>query len=152
MSRGYFGIGIYHGKTEHNIGVLMRSAHLFGASFVFTVGPRYRRTASDTPHMTRHTPMFNFATVDDLVKHLPLGCPLVGVELDPRAVPLTEYEHRERACYLLGAEDHGLPRSVLDACHDVVQVESLRPESMNVSVAGSLILHHRHTSRRLAHV
>jgi hypothetical protein len=34
--RGYFGIGIYHGKTEENIGTLWRSAYAYGADFVFT--------------------------------------------------------------------------------------------------------------------
>lgn len=147
MSRGYFGIGIYHGKTEHNIGTLWRSAHLFGAAFVFTVGRRYQQQATDTPKTPRHTPLFHFDTVDDLHAHLPHGCPLVGVELDPRAVMLTDFAHPERACYLLGAEDHGLPISVLDRCHQVVQVETLRPQSLNVAVAGSLLLHSRHTSR-----
>ena len=29
--RGYFGIGIFHGKTETNIGTLWRSAAILGA-------------------------------------------------------------------------------------------------------------------------
>lgn len=147
MTRGYFGIGIWHGKTEHNIGTLWRSAHLYGASFIFTVGPRYKMQASDTPKVRRHTPLFEFADIDDLHAHLPYSCPLVGVELDPRAVPLGEFAHPERACYLLGAEDHGLPLAVLDRCHSVVQIETALPQSMNVAVAGSLVLHARHTSK-----
>lgn len=143
MSRGYFGIGIWHGKTEHNIGTLWRSAHLYDAAFIFTVGQRYKMQASDTPKTRRHTPMFEFASIDDLIAHLPYSCPLVGVELDPRAEPLDSFRHPERACYLLGAEDHGLPKAVLDRCHSIVQIETPRPESMNVAVAGSLMLHHR---------
>lgn len=42
MKRGYFGIGIYHTKNVLNVGTLWRSAHNFGASFIFTVGMRYR--------------------------------------------------------------------------------------------------------------
>lgn len=151
MSRGYFGIGIWHGKTEHNIGTLWRSAHLYGAAFIYTVGQRYKMQASDTPKTRLHTPLFEFATIDDLVEHLPYSCPLIGVELDPRAQSLSRFSHPERACYLLGAEDHGLPLSVLDRCHGVVQIETVMPQSLNVAVAGSLILHHRHTSRSVVH-
>lgn len=145
MTRGYFGIGIVNGKTEANIGSLWRAATLYEAAFVFTVGSRYKRQASDTPNTPRHTPLFEFQAMDDLLAHLPYGCPLVGVELDPRAVPLTEFKHPERACYLLGAEDHGLPLSVLDRCHMLVQIESALPASMNVACAGSLLLHNRFT-------
>lgn len=145
--RGYFGIGIYHGKTKHNIGTLWRSAYLYEASFIFTVGRRYQKQASDTPNTRQHVPLFEFDTIDDLVAHLPFSCPLVGVELDPRAVPLGKFTHPERAAYLLGAEDHGLPLSVLDRVHHVVQIETPRPQSHNVAVAGSLLMHHRHMSR-----
>ncbi|MCP6423623.1 hypothetical protein NL463_30385, partial [Klebsiella pneumoniae] len=77
----------------HNIGSLWRSAHLYGASFIFTVGRRYQMQASDTPKTRRHTPMFEFRDIDDLVAHLPYSCPLIGVELDPRAMPLTSFAH-----------------------------------------------------------
>lgn len=144
MTRGFWAIGVYHTKTEVNVGTLWRTAHLYGAAFVFTVGKRYQRQSSDTPKTPLHTPLFHYADVEDLLDHLPWSAPLVGIELDPRAVSLPDYEHRERSVYLLGAEDHGLPMDVLDACHDVVQVPSLLPRSMNVAVAGSLVAYDRH--------
>lgn len=146
--RGYFAVGISHPKHEVNVGTLLRSATLYGAAFVFTVGKRYREQASDTPRTPLHTPLFHFADVDDLHAHLPHSAPLVGVELDPRAVLLGEFAHPERAVYLLGAEDHGLTAHERDRCHHLVQVESLRPQSMNVSVAGSLLLYTRHMARQ----
>lgn len=145
--RGYFGIGIYHGKTEANIGTLWRSAYLYDAAFVFTVGRRYSRQASDTPNTRLHVPMFEYETVDDLVNGLPWSCPLIGVELDPRAVEMGRFHHPERAAYLLGAEDNGLPQHVIDRCHSLVRIDTPRPMSHNVAVAGSLLLHHRHTTR-----
>lgn len=153
MTRGYFGVGIYHGKHEVNFGTLWRSAYLYDAAFIFTVGQRYRRRqASDTPNTRRHVPLFQFDTVDDLHAHLPFGCPLVAVEMDPRAVPLGQFEHPHRAAYLLGAEDRGLPLSVLDRAHHIVQIETAKPQSHNVAVAGSLVLHDRHLSRARAEV
>lgn len=119
---------------------------MFGAAGVFTVGMRYRPRASDTMRTPTHTPLVHFQDVGDLIEHLPYGCPLVGVELDPRADELGSFAHPERAAYLLGAEDHGLPAGIRDRCHRLVQVETALPESLNVAAAGAILLHHRHTS------
>ncbi len=35
---GYFGIGIYGPKMTKNIGTLWRTADIFGADFMFTIG------------------------------------------------------------------------------------------------------------------
>lgn len=143
-ARGFFGIGIVNGKTEANIGTLWRTAHAYEAAFIFTVGSRYKRQASDTPNTPRHTPLFEFADMDALLAHLPYGSPLVGVEMDPRAQVVSEFTHPERACYLLGAEDHGLSPKVLDRCHLLTQIETPLPWSLNVSTAGALVLADRH--------
>ena len=146
MTRGYFAIGISHGKTVQNIGSLWRSAQLFGAAFCFTVGKRYRWQASDTTKAWRHIPLIDFATIDDLRAHVPMDCLLVGVELDARAVPIEEFTHPPRAVYLLGAEDNGLSRAERDACHRLVQLPGER--SMNVSNAGTLTMYARHLDVR----
>lgn len=145
--RGFFAIGVWHPKTAANIGTLWRHATIYGAAFVFTVGRRYQPQASDTTTTPRHTPLFHFDDIADLRAHLPWSAPLVGVELDPRAVSLTGYVHPERAVYLLGAEDHGLPPAVTDECHALVQIPTPAPWSMNVSVAGTLVLHDRNIKR-----
>lgn len=146
--RGFFGVAVYRPKTEANIGSLWRSASAFGASFLATVGRRYpTRQASDTTNARQHVPLFHYPSMDDLLEHLPFSCPLVGVELDPRATELGAYRHHERALYLLGAEDHGLPPSVLDQCHDLVQIPTVISWSMNVACAGAVVLSHRHLAR-----
>jgi tRNA G18 (ribose-2'-O)-methylase SpoU len=142
--RGFFAVGVWHPKRDVNIGSLWRSATLYGAAFVFTVGARYERQASDTPKTPQNIPLHHYRDVNDLVTHLPWSCPLVGVELDPRATELTGYRHPARAAYLLGAEDHGLPPQVVDRCHDLVVVPTLRSFFHNVAVAGALVLHDRH--------
>jgi tRNA G18 (ribose-2'-O)-methylase SpoU len=144
LARGYFAVGIYHPKTGANVGSLWRSASLFGASYVFTVGRRYQLQASDTPNTARRIPLHHFSDVGDLVRHLPTGCPLVGVELDERAEPLRRFVHPERGAYLLGAEDAGLPAAVLDRCHFLTRIEYPAPEPMNVACAGSVVLHDRY--------
>jgi tRNA G18 (ribose-2'-O)-methylase SpoU len=150
FDRGYFGVAVYQPKTEANIGSLWRSASAFGAAFIATVGRRYQtRQASDTTYASKHIPLLNFPTMDDLLGHLPNSCPLVGVELDTRAKSLNTYHHRERALYLLGAEDRGIPPKVLDMCHDLVQIPTVTPWSINLACAGSILLASRHTSHLL---
>lgn len=147
MMRGYFGIGIYHPKHEANVGGLWRSASLYGAAFIFTIGERYQKQATDTSRTPFHTPLFHFESIDDLITHLPHAAPLIGVELDERAQMLPGFWHPERAVYLLGAEDRGLPPEVLDRCHKVVQIPSLGEASMNVASAGTVLLYDRHVKR-----
>lgn len=143
-NRGFFGIGVWHPKTEQNIGTLLRTAYLYDAAFVFTVGRRYRQQASDTPKTPYQMPLLHYTDIDDLIEHLPHAAPLVGVELDPRASRLDKFAHPESAVYLLGAEDHGLPQDVIDKCHHLVVLDSVRPQSMNVATAGSIVIYDRH--------
>jgi tRNA G18 (ribose-2'-O)-methylase SpoU len=139
--RGYFGIGVERSKSPVNVGTLWRSAGILGASFIFTLGKRYPKQASDTIKAWRHIPLWEFADLDDLYAHLPYDCQLVGVEMDDRAKLLSEFNHPERAVYLLGAEDNGLKRETLDRCHGLVRLPG--DYSLNVAVAGSIVLYDR---------
>jgi tRNA G18 (ribose-2'-O)-methylase SpoU len=136
-------IGVYHPKYEVNLGTLWRAAHLFGASQIFTIGMRYKPQASDTSKAWRHIPLITYPDLDAFQACRPFRAPLVGVELTPEAVPVHEFEHPKQAIYLLGAEDHGLPARVLEKCQHVVRIEAVAPWSMNVAMAGSIILHDR---------
>ena len=143
--RGYFGIGVYHPKTEMNIGTLWRSAQNFGASYIFTIGRRYQRQSSDTQGTTRHIPLFHHVTFEGFFEMLPYDAQLIGVEQDERSVDITSFKHPQRAVYLLGAEDNGLPPKVLDKCRAVVHIAT--PACLNVAVAGSIILFHRQSNQ-----
>lgn len=144
MTTGFYGVAVYHPKTSANIGTLWRSAKSYQASMIATVGPRrYEYQSSDTCKTHNSLPLIKFRDIDDLIEHLPYGCELVGVELSDRAKTLTRFRHPDRALYLLGAEDHGIPDGVLAKCHHVVQIPSPVAWSLNVSVAGSLVLHDR---------
>jgi len=141
MRRGYFEIGVYHAKTETNIGTLWRSAYQLGAAGIFTIGRRYEKQSSDTPKTWRHIPLRHFATLGDMLANRPHGCEIVGVEMGGK--PLAEFVHPERAVYLLGAEDHGLPPDVLKLCNRRVALESVNTPSFNVAVAGSIVAYDR---------
>jgi len=143
--RGYFGIGVYRPKFEVNLGTLWRHAHLYGAAFMFTVdADRTRQQPSDTTKNFRHAPLFNWNKAD---LWLPFNCSLVAVELSDTAVSLPEFRHPDRAVYLLGAEDDGLPQDILRAADFIIQIPALEAQSMNVATAGTIVMYDRHTKR-----
>jgi len=145
--RGYFGIGIIHGKTEENIGTLLRSAHNFGAAFVFTVEGRYHRQPTDTTKAHLSIPLFYFDSLADLRAHMPQGAALIGVEQDQRARDLPGYCHPEQAVYLLGGEDCGLTEDDRRDCDSIVQVPGTK-YCLNVASAGSIVLYDRMAKAR----
>lgn len=141
MSRGYFGIGIYHTKSEVNVGTLWRSAFNMGAAFIFTIGRRYKRQSSDTTESWRHIPLLHYQDFAAFQEARPYDCLLIGIEQCAVSAPLHSAGHPERAIYLLGAEDHGIPQDVLNKCQRVYAIESAR--CLNVAVAGSIVMYDR---------
>ena len=112
-TRGYVGIGVYGSKDETNIGTLVRTVHAMGGTFVFTVGRRYESQPSAVGQ-DRHIPILNFESVEALVDAMPSEARLICVELDASSRALHTFTHPEQAVYLLGAEDRGLPDSILE--------------------------------------
>jgi tRNA(Leu) C34 or U34 (ribose-2'-O)-methylase TrmL len=141
MSRGFYGLAVYQPKNIVNTGTLWRSGFILGADFFCVIGKRFKRQCSDTYKSDRHIPMFEYQSFDDFVKGLPRDCRVVGVELSPDAVPIEGYKHPQRAVYLLGSEDNGLPAYVLRNCHDLIRLKGER--SFNVAVAGSIVAYDR---------
>ena len=142
---GYFGIGVVGGKNEQNNGTLWRSAWQLGASFTFTVGARYEKTSADTTKTWTSLPAYDYPDFNAFAQSSPFSARWVAVEMG--GTPLSEFQHPDRAVYLLGSEDNGLPSSVLKACkhHVSLPVSEIpgRTASFNVAVTGSIILFDR---------
>ena len=147
MTTGFFEIGICNNKTPANLGTLWRSAYQLGASGIFTIGRRYLRQPSDTVAASRNIPLREYSSFDELETTRPKGTRIVAVEIGGRE--LHTFTHPKQAIYLLGAEDYGLPSKILDRCEDIINIESLRTQSYNVAIAGSLVMYHRLLTMRL---
>ena len=141
MKRGFFGIGIYQTKTEANIGTLWRSAHNFGADFIFTIGKRYRKQPTDTTLALRHVPLYEYDTFEELKKYKPIDSSLVAIEQSELSQNIKDFIHPEQAIYILGAEDHGLPIEYQEKCHSVISINTSM--CLNVAVAGSIVMFDR---------
>lgn len=105
---GYFGIGCMNMKTAMNYGTLFRTAQILNADFIFLIGSRFKIQPTDTMKSWRHMPLFEYSDFTDFNNHRPHGSLLIGIELIDGSTPLHEFKHPKQACYLLGAEDHGL--------------------------------------------
>lgn len=147
-TRGFFGIGILNGKAPVNIGTLWRSANIFGASFIFTIGERYRQQASDTLKTPRHIPLHHYPTFAAFMDSRPHAVRLIGIEVTYNSIDLPKFVHPEQAIYLLGAEDNGLTKEAVDACQSIVSIPSSR--CLNVAVAGSIVMYDRQTKKGIA--
>jgi tRNA G18 (ribose-2'-O)-methylase SpoU len=138
-------IGVYHGKHEQNVGTLWRSAYIYGASMLFTVAGRYYRQPTDTIGAANHLPLLQFADFDSFRRSY--DGPIVAVEMTDGACPLDKWNPPSACAVMLGAEDHGIPRAVLEQCQERVTIVTPRQLCLNVAVAGSLVLDH--WSRRI---
>lgn len=139
--RGYFGIGAESISKAVNLGNLFRSAHAFGASFVFTIGADERalEMRSDTSRAETHLPVYHWPSVDAM--RLPKSCSLVGVEILGDAVNLPSFPHPIRAAYVLGPERGQLTPQLLARCQHLVRIPTAF--SLNVATAGAIIMYDR---------
>lgn len=145
--RGYFAIGVEGVSKAMNVGNLFRSAHAFGANFVFTVAAAYpnaKGAASDTSDAAAQIPFYSFDTVETM--RLPDDCAVVGIELLDDAVELPSFRHPRRAAYVLGMERIGLTARMIDCCDHIVQIPTRF--SLNLATAGAVVMYDRMISMR----
>jgi tRNA G18 (ribose-2'-O)-methylase SpoU len=139
--RGYFGIGVERFSKPANAGNLFRTAHAFGAGFLFTIASDINpgNIPSDTSESWREVPFYSFAS--PAAMELPQGCSLVGVELSDEALELPSFRHPRSAAYVLGAERYSLSPELVERCHHVVRIPTRF--SLNVATAGAIVMYDR---------
>lgn len=140
--RGYFGVGIERSSKPMNAGNLFRTAHAFGAHFVFTIAATYaaKTVASDTSHVGEQIPWYEYQTPADFAP--PKGCQLVGVELTDDALDLGGFPHPLNAAYVLGPEKGSLSPELQARCAHIVKIPTRF--CLNVATAGAVVLYDRY--------
>ena len=134
-NRGYWGVVFYEPKFDENIGTAVRSANCFGAKFIGVIGKRYRGQPSDTMKTENHVPIYEYSDMDDFLKHIPIGCEVIGLEVDGKDI--VGFKHPKRAIYVLGGEDRNLP----DVIKNRLRIDTTH--CLNMSVAASIVMFHR---------
>lgn len=140
--KGYFGIGVEGLSKQQNLGALMRTAHAFGAQFLFTVGANYSRRISrttDTSSAADQLPLYAFDGIADM--RLPDGVTMVGIELTDDAIELPSFRHPAKAAYVLGPERASLSPEMTERCRYVVKIPTRF--CVNVGLAGALVMYDR---------
>ena len=139
--RGYYGIGLEQSSKPMNAGNLFRTAHAFGASFLFTVNATYsvKDAKSDTSIAPRNIPWFDYDSASSL--KLPKGCLLVGIEIHEEAVELPVFRHPMNAAYILGPEMGSLSPDVVERCSTLVRIPTRF--SLNVATTGAIVMYDR---------
>lgn len=140
--RGYFGIGAEDISKAMNVAALMRTAHAFGASFVYSIGKvhaGHQWGRVDTSDSAGSLPYYSFDSAEEIL--LPKGCELVGIEITDEAIPLPSFHHPRRAAYVLGRERGSLSDALLARCDHVVKIPSRF--SINLAIAGAMVMYDR---------
>jgi tRNA G18 (ribose-2'-O)-methylase SpoU len=140
-ARGYFAIGVEGISKAVNLGNLLRSAHAFGANFVFTIGADERalQMQADTSKSWAHLPVYHWRSLGEL--KLPKGCSLVGVEILDEAHDLPSFPHPLRAAYVLGPERGALTPELAARCRHLVRIPAAF--SLNLATAGAIVMYDR---------
>jgi len=140
--RGYFGIGAEGISKTMNVGNLFRSAHAFGASFVFTVAASYARAEggkADTSDSPGQLPFYAFPDMASML--LPDGCKVVGIELMDDAIDLPSFHHPPQAAYILGPERGSLSPEMIERCDWTIKIPA--KFCVNVGIAGAIVMYDR---------
>src|SRR5215813_9332995 len=144
--RGYFGIGIEGVSKPMNLGSLLRTAHAFEASFLFTIGGSVSRRQienADTSSAMANLPLHEYPDLASF--QLPCGCRLIGIELLPDAIDMPSFRHPPQAAYVLGAERTSLSPELQARCDFIVRIPTRF--CVNLAVAGAIVMYDRMVCR-----
>lgn len=135
-------------RSLWNVGSLFRTADAFSVSKIMLAGYTAtppRREISKTALGAEESVVWE--KVNDskkaIVKLKKQGFTVVALEQARGAVDLAEYEPPDRVCLVVGHEVLGVPKELLRLCDAVVHIPMHgKKESLNVSVAAGIALHH----------
>jgi tRNA G18 (ribose-2'-O)-methylase SpoU len=127
-----------------NFGQLIRSACAFGVSEIFVVGSE-KISSFGSQGTTSHVSFRHFPTLALCKEFLvSRGISLIGVEITDTSKSVTSHPFHGDTCFMLGNEGLGMNDHQIAACDSLVYIPqfSSGTASLNVAVAGSIVLHH----------
>ena len=140
-------------RDPGNMGTVMRSAEAFGNVHLLTAGcadlynPKTVRGSMGALFRVRTT---DFATTADAVEFAKAqGYRVLGAALDNTAVKLGEYRLTAKDAVIIGTEGQGISDEVLAMCDGKLYIPMTGGESLNCSVAASVIMWEAFRSRSI---
>ncbi len=113
-------LAVCRAKNPFNIGSIIRVAHSFLVRELFLIGtePYYERAAMG---MRKYENIVEPRSEEEFLEQV-RGRPLIGVERDHAKHTIWEAPFPKDLVFVLGSEDDGIPKVLLDACDDVVAI------------------------------
>lgn len=130
-----------------NFGALLRTAEVIGVHGVIipehrqaSVTAQVRKASAGAVDFLSIAQVTNLAqTIEELKRH---SIWVVGIEAAPRAIPFDQGDYTGPIAFVVGSEVDGLRRLTRDKCDYMVQLPMWgKTPSLNVSVAGSIVLY-----------
>ena len=135
-------------RSLWNVGAVFRSSDAFAVEKVYLTGytgtPPRKEITKTAIGADEWIPWEHAESPVEILRGLKAdGWDIAALELAPGAKPLTEYDPPSKVCVLLGNEITGVPDELQDLCTVLLKIPMLgRKESLNVSVAAGIALHH----------
>ena len=131
-------------RDPGNMGTIMRSAEAFGNVHLLTSGcadlynPKTVRGSMGAVFRVKTTEFETTAHAVSFAKNT--GYRVLGAALDNTAVKLGEYTLSSNDAVVIGTEGKGISDDVLDMCDGKIYIPMTGGESLNCSVAASVIM------------
>jgi len=133
-------------RSRENVGAIFRTCEFLGVSKLWLTGytptppdPKLLKVSLGAEQVVVWEQAVDVRIALDRLKKD--GFRISGLELDQRAVLLSDYDAADRVALLLGNEVTGIPPSLLDRCDDVVMIaKNGKKESLNVAVAAGIAM------------
>jgi len=147
-------LGLDHVQDPQNLGALLRSADAAGVHGVLLPERRAagisaavsNASAGAVEHL-RIAQVVNLTRTLQELKAQRLW--VAGLEVDPQAIPFDEANLTGPLILVVGSEGQGLSRLVRETCDWLISLPMLgHVESLNVAVAGSIVLYAARSARR----
>jgi tRNA G18 (ribose-2'-O)-methylase SpoU len=142
---GAYLIGV---QDPENMGSILRSCAAFGIQDVLIgpecVDPYARRVLRVSMGNAFKLTLYDASNPSAILAAMRAqGIETVAACLRDDSIELTQWQRQPRVAVLLGNEAHGLPKVILDEVSRRVKISmSLGTDSLNVSVAAGIFLHH----------
>lgn len=127
-----------------NLGTLIRSACSFGISAVYCTshcadpfGPKALQASQGAVF---HIPVLP-CDPDTRIRELKQNMPVFAAALHHESIPLADLKAPSRWALVLGNEGQGIREELIRLCTDTVYIEMDAFESLNVAVAGSILMY-----------
>ena len=142
VDRGYSCVALDRPTDPVNVGHALRASFCFSVRLLILGGKdediRIDRLITDPMRTYRHVPVVESDSILSVVPH---RCSIVSIEFSEDAIPLMDFVHPERACYVFGPENDSISGDILARSDHKVMIPT--KASLNLGMTVNVVLYDR---------